>query len=50
MTDVIKQLEAEKAKYEAEIKQKKDDIFVLNVKVKSLIKAIAALVPKEKEG
>ena len=49
MTDVIKQLEAEKAKYEVEIKQKKDDIFVLNAQVKSLIKAIAALVPKEKE-
>lgn len=47
MTDIIKNLTDEKAKLEAEIKQKKDDIFVLNAKVKSLIKAISALDPKK---
>lgn len=49
MTDIIKNLNDEKAKIEAEIKQKKDDIFILNAKLKSLDKAISALVPKEEK-
>lgn len=43
MTDLIKNLTAEKAKIEAEIKAHKDAVFVLTAKSKQLDKAIKAL-------
>jgi len=49
MTDLIKTLNDQKATYEAEMGKHKDAIFTLKCQIKSIDKAIAALVPPEKK-
>lgn len=45
MEDLIKKLTEEKAKIEADVEKKKLELFDLNIKIKSLEKAIKALKP-----
>lgn len=49
MTDLIKTLEAQKAAFEAEKQKHTEAIFTLKCQIKSIDKAIAALVPQEKK-